>query len=451
MIEESSLFKLFLNKIGIDGAIAFTLIARIIQALSGVINIFFISLFLTKEEQGYYYTFGSLAAIQIFFELGLNNIITQYAAHEFAIINLKSKNEQDCKIHESRLSSLMHFCIKYFSFFSFILFISLLVFGKLFFQHFSTNSQPINWFYPWVTLSIGTSMLLFLNPLLALFEGIGMVKTVAKFKVIQQFSIIIISTLILYFNGGLWTLGLTSIVSSVSIFIFLIISKYRAKLLEIYNNLKEYRIDYWKEIFPFQYKIAISWISGYFIFQLFNPVLFANDGPIIAGQMGMSIAVLNGISSLSMSWIVTKIPLFSELIAKKEFVQLDFFFNKTVKQMMSIISLTVLFFILFIYILKYNNFFIVNKLLPINYLILLSIITIINQLTFSWATYLRCHKKEPFLLNSIVGGILMSLSTIILGNIFGIKGVVYGYTFLTIFIGLPWAYFIFKKLRLKWH
>ena len=43
-------------------------------------------------------------------------------------------------------------------------------------------------------------------------------------------------------------------------------------------------ISYMKEIFPNQWKIALSWVSGYFIFHFFNPVLFA-EGPVVAGQM----------------------------------------------------------------------------------------------------------------------------------------------------------------------
>jgi hypothetical protein len=68
------------NKIGIDSAIAFTILSRIIQAGGGVITLLFVAKFLTKIEQGYYYTFGSILAIQIFFELGLSGIITQFVA-----------------------------------------------------------------------------------------------------------------------------------------------------------------------------------------------------------------------------------------------------------------------------------------------------------------------------------------------------------------------------------
>jgi O-antigen/teichoic acid export membrane protein len=84
-VEVVTKIKQILNsKIGIDKAVGYTLSARIIQAFGSFVSLYLIALYLTKEEQGFYYTFGSILAIQVFFELGLNGIITQYAAHESA-------------------------------------------------------------------------------------------------------------------------------------------------------------------------------------------------------------------------------------------------------------------------------------------------------------------------------------------------------------------------------
>ena len=52
--------KYITNKIGIDGAIFYTILAKILQAGGGVVSIFFIAKYLTKIEQGYYYTFATL-------------------------------------------------------------------------------------------------------------------------------------------------------------------------------------------------------------------------------------------------------------------------------------------------------------------------------------------------------------------------------------------------------
>lgn len=74
-----NLIRTIAKKIGMDGAIAYSSAVRIFQAFSGVISIFFIATFLTGEEQGFYYTSGSILAIRVFFELGFTGIMTQYA------------------------------------------------------------------------------------------------------------------------------------------------------------------------------------------------------------------------------------------------------------------------------------------------------------------------------------------------------------------------------------
>ena len=68
-------FLKYLRKIGIDKSVAYSSGARVVQGVTGVVTVLMIAGFLSKVDQGYYYTFGSILAIQIFFELGLTNIL----------------------------------------------------------------------------------------------------------------------------------------------------------------------------------------------------------------------------------------------------------------------------------------------------------------------------------------------------------------------------------------
>ena len=68
--------------LGIDRAVGFTILARSWTILSGALTILLIAHFLSAVEQGYYYTFSSLVALQTVFELGFSFVILQLAAHE---------------------------------------------------------------------------------------------------------------------------------------------------------------------------------------------------------------------------------------------------------------------------------------------------------------------------------------------------------------------------------
>ncbi len=447
-----SITKKTFNHLGIDRAIAYTVLARFIQAGGGVISIIFIAKYLNIIEQGYYFTFGSILAIQIFFELGLSNIITQFTAHEVAHLEWVNKKELvGPEESRSRLSSLLRFCIKWFSVIALLLFFILLITGYIFFSKYGTSGKNVKWQAPWLILSISTSCAIMVSPILAFFEGLGKVKEVAKIRLFQQICQLFGLFLFLVLGFKLYSSPLASLLTLAIAPLFIIFTYKRKLLLFIWKQLGSWKVNYRLEIFPYQWRIALSWISGYFIFQLFNPVLFAIDGPVVAGQMGMTLAALNGILAVSLSWINTKVPLFSTLIAKKEFGNLDSIFNKTVKQACLICAFGLAALVGCVFSLKHFNLSIADRFLPIFPLVLLCVATFINQFVSALATYLRCHKQEPFLIQSVVLGILTALSTLLLGHYFGLYGIVIGYTSLVMSVSLIWAISIFKNKKKLWH
>ncbi len=451
-----NLLRKIASKIGIDKSIFFTSLARIIQAVGGVVSILFVARYLTGVEQGFYYTFGSIVAIQIFFELGLNGIITQYVAHEASHLRWKDPvtlvGEQK---YLSRLSSLLHFSVKWYSCFALVLLVTLVIAGFVFFTKYQVSAENVLWKLPWILLAIGTSINLLFAPILAFFEGLGKVKEVAKIRLYQQCVGLMIVWGGLFFGAKLFVLGINGIVGVGLIIILIYCSNFKNILFYIWKIEITERVNYKKEIFPYQWKIALSWISGYFIFQLFNPVLFATEGAVVAGQMGMTLAALNGIQALSLSWITTKVPLFSGLIAQKQYIQLDTIFNRTLKQSISINGAALLLMFIAIFLIRHYHIVISDMDLGSRFLDylpmgLMMLSLFINQLVGSWATYLRCHKREPFLINSIVAGFLCCLSTVLLGKYFGVLGITGGYCLITLFMSL-WGYWIFKTKKNDWH
>lgn len=438
--------------IGIDGAIFFTLIAKVVQASGGLISVIFISRYLNLIEQGYYYTFGSILSIQIFFELGLSGVITQFVAHEVALLKWEGPiclNGSPEAL--SRLSSLLRFCVKWFSFLAVILFTILIITGLFFFNKFGGKENNVDWITPWIIISFSTSCSFIFSPILAFLEGLGKVKNVAIFRLVQQSIQISVLFICLMLHLKIYSSPLAYLIAFLITPIYIYGSINFLILKQIWLQIQSWTINYKEEIFPYQWRIALSWISGYFMYQLFNPVTFATDGAIVAGQMGITIVLLNGILSISLSWLNTKIPLFSNLIARKNYFDLDKIFKKTITQTSFVSLLGVCSFILFIYVLKINHNPISNRFLPILPLTLLAISTFANQFVSALAIYLRCHKKEPFLIFSIVLAILTTGSTLVLGKYFGVLGITFGFCFLSVFVSLIWAIIIFKNKKQMWH
>lgn len=442
--------------LGIDRAILYTSIARIIQAIGGLISIIFITKFLSSIEQGYYYTFASLLAVQTFFELGFNGIITQYVAYEVSHLTWINREQLigDYK-HLSRLSSIVRFSLKWYLIFAFLLLITLIFVGFEFFTKYDQSGTIISWQIPWILLSITTTLTFLFSPIMSIIEGLGKVKEIALIRLLQQIFGITSVVVSFYLGAKLYVPFIANLFIIVVFLIIFFISKYYLIIRKLWENIVIEKINYKVEILPYQWRIAVSWISGYFIFQLFNPVLFATEGPIVAGQMGMTLSILNGIQTLSLAWMTTKVPLFSGLIARKDYFNLDIIFRKTLRQSTSLNSIIVLLIFLIVLFIKYikQSYFGLNlgsRILDPLYFILMSIPIIINQFVASWALYLRCHKKDPYVLYTIVGGVLCSLSTIFLGKAYGIAGVTGGYFIITLFL-FPWAFYIFVKKKTNWH
>ena len=456
MIGKENIIKSFARKVGIDGAIAYSSSARIIQAAANFIVLFFIASLLSPAEQGFYYTFGSIAGIQVFFELGFTGIMTQYVAHEVVHLKLNDLNYYDGEDrYISRLSYLIRFCLKWYTVITVLFFIIVILVGFVFFSHYDAEGERTSWKGPWVLMSVATAIKLFQTPFNSILIGLGKIKEMNKVLFFQQ--LFIPSSLIigLFLGMELYVVG-ASILVGVCIWFFYVLKSHHFRILyNLWIHPITEKISYMKEIFPYQWKIALSWISGYFIFQMFNPVLFATEGAVVAGQMGMTISILSGIQALALSWQNTKVPIYSGYIELKQFAELDRLFKLTTKQMLFVsFSLYFLFFALVfvvdIFDIAIFGIDLAGRVLEVPMLILMTIAVFLNQIIYSWATYLRCHKQEPFLVLSVVEGLACLLSTLLLGNLYGLQGIVIGYL-LIIIVQTIWAYSIFTHKKNEWH
>jgi O-antigen/teichoic acid export membrane protein len=444
-----------LSKIGFNRTIGYAVINKFVQAVANLLIIFFISQYMSKTEQGYYYTFNSMAALQIFFELGLSFVLLQFLAHEFAHMQFdeSSKEIAGSFEHKTRIASILRLSFKWYSISALLLLVIIMPAGFYFFAKEANVTEVVNWHFPWFLVMFATAVNLVCSPFFTVLEGMGRVLEVAKLRFIESIISYIVLLLSLYFHLGLYSLAFFILSTGLcSIVYFLLARKNRA----IFDQIKRWydkrkQINWKKEIFPFQWKIAVSWLSSYFIFQLLNPVLFAYKGPIIAGQMGITLTIFGGLSAISMTWITTKVPAFSMLVAKKDYDTLDRIFFKTIKESLVIgagvaLSAWLILLLLNIYLPEYGSRF----LMPVPALFI-AINSIVSQVIYALAVYLRCHKEEPLLLPSIAGAVTTSSVAFICSRWFGVTELTLSLMLIGIIFYLPWSIKIFIKRRLQWH
>lgn len=439
-----------LGYMGVDRAIAYTLAGRGWGLVSGVITMLMVVRYLTPNEQGYYYTFASLLAMQVLFELGMSVVVMQFASHEMAHLSWsKIGTIEGNENAKSRLRSLLVLVIKWYGIIAALIVVVILPAGWIFFAKFHSE-LAVSWQFAWVWLIFAAAINIFCMPFLALLEGCGCVTEVARLRMIQNIIGSFFAWIFLIGDGGLLALSAMNSGLALTVLIWL----WRTKRILLINLLSEsvsgVTVKWKTEIWPFQWRIALSWLSGYFIFQLFTPILFAYRGSVEAGQMGMSISIANALMSIAVAWINTKAPGFGSLVAKKNYFELDRIFALTLSR-----SLVVMFFIGFClcainFILHVENAQLSYRILDPWPFVLLVLATIFAYVTYAQAAYLRAHKEEPFMLISLISAGLIGGLTIFFGEKYGSIGMMSIYASVYAVIGVGCGSVIFFSKKNSW-
>ncbi len=398
---------------------------------------------LTKAEQGYYFTFSSLIAMQVFFELGFNYVITQLAGHETA--HLKKGDDgrwYGPENHLGRMASILMLIHRWYRVIAFLFCLIVTALGYWFFERNAVEAVP-NWELAWIALVVFTAGNLYLSPFLAVAEGMGTVATVALVRLKQSLFGYLLLWLLLSLGVGLVAMPVVAIAA----FCFTAFWFFRARRQTI--NFDEhiqdqFNINWRTEIFPFQWRIAVSWISGYFIFQLFNPIIFASQGAIAAGKAGLALSVFGTLLSVPMSWVTAKAPAMVNLIAQGNHVAAKQLFWRVYIRSALLCLLGCLLVILLTWLAKASGLPIGDRVLDLPSMVCLAVVTQTNHLIFSMAAYMRAHKKEPLLASSVVVGLLVAMAVYLTSKI-GVFHIMASYMGITLFIALPWCALIFRK------
>lgn len=432
-----------------DSAVLFGILSSIMRLGSGPVTALLIAFYFTPELQGYYFTFGSLLALQVFVELGLGTVIIQFASHEWSRLGLDERRRiVGSPEGLSRLASLGRLAFRWYAIAGGIIAVGLGLAGYGFFSQ--SPHLGIDWVVPWFVLCVLTGIRLCLVPVWSLLEGCNQASQVYAYRFVEGIVITLSIWVAIVLRGGLWTPAV-SIVAGLFCSAAFLRQRYWQFLRPFFSPPIGPRISWRFEVWPMQWRIALSWLSGYFIFSLFTPVLFHYHGAVVAGQMGMTGSVVGALSGVSSVWLLTKAPRFGVLIANKEYGTLDqlFFRSAAASVVVTCCGAATIWGI--IYLLYFLDHPLAMRVLPPLPAGLFLTATVLMQSSFPLAVYLRAHKKEPFLSVSVGGGVLIGLSTWQLGSRFGAIGMAAGYLAVVALFSLPVGTAIWYRCRTEWH
>lgn len=436
----------FRKRLGMDRAIAYAFAARVCMIVGSTGTVLLIVRFLSKVEQGYYYTLLSLVNLQIIFELGFSFVVLQLAAHEAAHLQIGVDGRIDGDPSRYvRLVAILQKTARWYFLAGMIMAGTLLPAGIIFFRK-TTQPQNTVWLWPWTIAASATVVLFVLNPLCSFLEGCGQVRQVAGMRLGQAVLAVIASWTAMILGKGLYAPGLVVAGNVVAVVVFL--WGRRKILLGLLGAKRDSEVLNWRtEVWSFQWKIAVTWLCSYFTVQVLTPVLFASHGPVDAGRMGMSLSISAYTWNLVFAWMSTKAAPFGQLIAKKDYAALDHLFFHTLRVSLAVLGAIVA--TCMAGVLAIQRFFptLATRMVSPELFVLLLITAVSTLIVQSEAIYLRAHKEEPFLWQAVIVALLTSGGAYFAAPRWGITGACIVYFFSTGLIGVISATIIFRAKR----
>src|SRR6202045_4906475 len=156
------------HALGLDRAVGFTVLARFWGTAAGLVTLLLIARFLSPGEQGYYYTFGSLVAMQMIFELGFSYVILQLASHERAGLSISADYEiTGDPIAHARLASVIQKSVRWYSVAAVLMAATLVPVGFHFFAAHQHTGPVVFWRLPWCFAAFMAALNFQVDPILS--------------------------------------------------------------------------------------------------------------------------------------------------------------------------------------------------------------------------------------------------------------------------------------------
>ena len=421
----------------------YTLLNQLWRVVAGPALLLSIPIFLTAVEQGYWYTFTSIAALSVFADLGFSTIILQFTAHEFAKLNFTDDGKVDGdEEYLWRLASFLRFCLGWLRKSIGIVFPIIAIGGWWFL---SRNADNVSWHGAWVLYSVASALTFFNAALMSFFEGCN---SVAKVQTIRMFIVIVNTSMMLLglvLNAGLWALAMGMSISAL-VGLALLWLQFHKAFVQLMSVSKSECYNWWPEFFNLIWRYAISWGSGYFIFQLFVPLAFMSFGAEYAGMVGMSIAAWTAGFNVSFSWITAITPRLNMLIELHRWRELDCLFRRRCLAVLATMVLGGAVYGIMCYVFAGHAIF--HRLLPPLEMVVLFVCWLCQSWVNALAVYLRGHKQEPLMNLSAVSAVYVAVSTYICAVYLPREWLFIGFASSYVW-GMPIVYRIFQKCRKK--
>jgi hypothetical protein len=426
---------------GIDDAVFFSLLNKAAVICFTAVTLGLVLIHFSPENQGYYYTFTSLLVLQSFLEMGMGVVLAQFLSHEWSRIHFDASGhlagEESALNKVSALVSVA--CRWYVG--AAVAFLLLVGTGGSFLisRHGATGEVLA----PWWILCTSVSISILQIPLRSMLEGSNQIARVQKIATLVSLFAATASWTAIIAGLGLYSLAISAGVSAGTGLI--LFGRACVPFLRVMARKFEASCFSWRdEFWPQQWRIAVSWSSGFFMFQSFVPILFYFQGAVPAGRMGASLQIYNAINAVASAWAYSKGPQMGILGSRGKVVELQ----ETVRHVLlrsSLVCGSCAVLVIIVLVVMDRQGIWLDRFVGVNAMAVLLLALVVLQRSNIETLAIRFQKAEPFVAISILSALLVCLSNVVLSIYSSVLAVCIGYAIVMIFVTAPCVHLIYKS------
>lgn len=263
---------------------------------------------LSLHDQGVYYLLQSFVALAFFFDLGIGFVLANMAG----IANAEGSTGSSDTVKP--VAAVARFGMKW-SLLAALLFAAIVGLAGI---RPVLNLPNANWasLLMWGLLIVGTSCNLGLGALLSLFEGLGFVRQSSIVRFTQAFANGATFLIIVHFNHNPFSVGISAAISIIAAGL-LFVRQFGDHIRSFARTKPADPLVWTRDVLPFQWRVAISWLTGYFMFQAPTLALATFGSISDAGRFGMSMQIVLAILSVAQVYLTFCVPRWSAKASEK--------------------------------------------------------------------------------------------------------------------------------------
>lgn len=433
--------KLFVNKDSIS-----MLTNNLISLIRGPIVMLLIPMFLTELEQGYWYTIGSLSALSTFADLGFGTLVGQFSAHEFSKLrfdkNLRYEGEKN---DIERIASLYKYVLKW------ALCVCLVAYPIIMgagIAVLNSHGDMETWIIPWIIYMLAGGLSFIIRISLSFFEGCNLISKIQTNYAISAIALAGVTIGMLVGKCGLYALAIPAVISFLINFV-LMFFVFRHAIIQLLKTKVTHNHHWGRNFLSLIWKYAISWASGYFIFQIYTPLAYMVYDPIMAGKVGITMTLIQACFTIANTFNAMFVPKINIFVANREWGKAEGLCKKGLLLSMPLYVLGATIIMLGLG-LGQGKIALFDRFLPASIAVVLIVAWFLQIPINTIATYGRAHKQEPFLIMSVVGSLFTLGSTMLFMFTLPINYIFVGFALSNV-VSTGIFIFMYYKQKEKWH